>query len=114
VLYLIKRILLIQAMEKNLLYIIDYHDALLPYVERVNELRGKMYATRTVLFLKRDGTLKPVAIELSLPQSSDGQVPATKRVFTPPLHSTRDHLWELAKLHAVANDSGYHELISHW
>jgi linoleate 9S-lipoxygenase len=80
----------------------------------VNKLKGKMYATRTLLFLEADGTLKPVAIELSLPQSSDGQTAASKRVFTPPAQGEIDHLWDLAKLHAVVNDSGYHELISHW
>ena len=105
---------LFQALEKKLLYIVDYHDVLLPYIERINKEKGKMYASRTIFFLRNDGTLNPVAIELSLPQSSDGQVAASRRVFTPPTTSTSDPSWELAKVHMVVNDSGYHELVSHW
>lgn len=50
------------------LFILDYYDAFMAYLTKTNELpSAKAYATRTFLFLKDDGTLKPLAIELSKP-----------------------------------------------
>ncbi|PHT80153.1 hypothetical protein T459_18205 [Capsicum annuum] len=43
----------------------------------------KIYASRTVLFLQNDGTLKPLAIELSLPHPDGDQFGAISKVLTP-------------------------------
>ncbi|PQM42076.1 linoleate 13S-lipoxygenase 3-1 chloroplastic [Prunus yedoensis var. nudiflora] len=56
-----------QALDENKLYIVDYHDVYLPFLDRINALDGrKAYATRTLYFLTPTGALKPIAIELSL------------------------------------------------
>lgn len=103
-----------EAVEAKRLFVVDYHDAFLPYVARINELEGrKIYATRTLFFLHHDGVLKPIAIELSLPPPAPG-ANGSKRVFTPGQEATRHWLWQLAKLHVCTNDSGYHQLVSHW
>ncbi|KAI7753940.1 hypothetical protein M8C21_033140 [Ambrosia artemisiifolia] len=97
-----------QAMEENKLFIIDHHDVYLPFLERINALDGhKAYATRTILYLNPTGTLKPVAIELSLPRQS-------KRVVTPPIDATGNWTWLLAKAHVCSNDAGVHQLVNHW
>ncbi|GLJ21753.1 hypothetical protein SUGI_0405840 [Cryptomeria japonica] len=95
-----------KAIEENKLFILDHHDTFMPYLNRINALSSKVYASRTILFLCNDDTLKPVAIELSLPSGS--------RVFTPAEEGVFGALWQLAKAHVTVNDSGYHELISHW
>ena len=57
-----------QALKGNKLFILDHHDAFIPFMNLINGLpTAKSYATRTILFLQDDGTLKPLAIELSLP-----------------------------------------------
>lgn len=96
-----------QAIEKNKLFILDHHDALMPYLERINTTATKTYATRTILLLQDDGTLKPLAIELSLPNEDPS-------VFTPCDHGVKATIWQLAKAYAAVNDSGFHQLISHW
>jgi lipoxygenase len=100
-------------MRQNRLYILDHHDYLMPYLRRINTLGVCIYASRTLLFLKGDGTLKPIVIELSLPSESDGDGEIS-RIFLPASHGTDAHLWQLAKAHVSVNDSGYHQLISHW
>ncbi|XP_076885001.1 lipoxygenase 1, chloroplastic isoform X1 [Bidens hawaiensis] len=102
-----------QAIEENKLFIIDYHDIYLPFLDRINALDGrKAYATRTVFFLNPAGTLTPVAIELSLPQALPGS--ESKRVVTPPVDATGNWLWQLAKAHVCSNDAGAHQLVHHW
>ncbi|EFJ33747.1 lipoxygenase [Selaginella moellendorffii] len=96
-----------QAVSDKKLFILSYHDEFMPYLDKINSQRSSYaYASRVLLFLKSDGTLRPVAIELSTPYS--------QRVFVPPAAGTTDWLWELAKAHAATNDSGYHQLVSHW
>lgn len=91
----------------------DYHDVYLPFLDRINALDGrKSYATRTIFFLTPNGTLNPVAIELSLPYA--GQSSRAKRVLTPPVDATTTWLWRLAKAHVSANDAGVHQLVHHW
>ncbi|OEL21847.1 Linoleate 9S-lipoxygenase 2 [Dichanthelium oligosanthes] len=102
-----------KAIEQNRLYILDHHDYLMPYLKRINELGMCIYASRTLLFLKDDGTLKPVVIELSLPSDRAGDDGETSRIFLPAKQGTDGHLWQLAKAHVSVNDSGYHQLISH-
>ncbi|XP_057535610.1 linoleate 13S-lipoxygenase 3-1, chloroplastic [Amaranthus tricolor] len=102
-----------EALDTNRLYIVDYHDIYLPFLERLNAMDGrKSYATRTVFFLTSLGTLKPIAIELSLPPSGPNR--KSKRVVNPPVDSTNNWIWQLAKAHVCANDAGAHQLIHHW
>lgn len=102
-----------QALKENKLYIVDHHDAYLPFLDKINSLDGrKAYATRTVFFLTPLGTLKPIAIELSLPPS--GPSLRSKRVVTPPVDATSNWVWQLAKAHVCSNDAGVHQLVNHW
>ncbi|KAJ4835147.1 hypothetical protein Tsubulata_033455 [Turnera subulata] len=102
-----------QALEENKLFMLDYHDAYLPFIDRINALDGrKAYATRTIFFLSKLGTLKPIAIELSLPPT--GPSSRSKRVITPPVDATSNWIWQLAKAHVCSNDAGLHQLVNHW
>nr|AHX56188.1 lipoxygenase [Diospyros kaki] len=103
-----------KAIKNNKLFILDHHDALMPYLRRINTTSTKTYASRTLLLLQDDGTLKPLAIELSLPHPQGDQHGATSQVFTPAEHGIEGSVWQLAKAYAAVNDSGYHQLISHW
>lgn len=92
---------------------LDYHDLLLPYVNKVRELEGTtLYGSRTLIFLTSKGTLRPLAIELTRPPNNGK--PQWKHVYTPCWDSTGAWLWKIAKAHVLAHDSGYHELVSHW
>ena len=86
----------------------------MPYLRRINTTSTKTYASRTLLFLKEDGTLKPLAIELSLPNPRGDEYGAVSKVFVPAEQGVGRSIWQLAKAYAAVNDSGYHQLISHW
>ncbi|GMI92379.1 ARABIODOPSIS THALIANA LIPOXYGENASE 2, lipoxygenase 2 [Hibiscus trionum] len=102
-----------EALEQKKLFLLDYHDLLLPYVKKVRELPGTtLYGSRTLFFLDPDETLRPLAIELTRPPM-DGK-PQWRDVYRPAWHSSGVWLWRLAKAHVLAHDSGYHQLISHW
>ncbi|XP_052198139.1 linoleate 13S-lipoxygenase 2-1, chloroplastic-like [Diospyros lotus] len=102
-----------EAIKQKKLFMLDYHDLLLPYVKKVREEEGTtLYGSRTLFFLTHDCTLRPLAIELARPPI-DGK-PQWKQVFTPTWHATGHWLWKLAKAHVLAHDSGYHQLVSHW
>lgn len=102
-----------EAINGDKLFIIDYHDIYLPFLEGINALDGrKSYATRTIFFLTPRGSLKPVAIELSLPPA--GPSSRSKRVVTPPVDATTHWMWQLAKAHVCSNDAGVHQLVNHW
>ncbi|XWS18394.1 hypothetical protein CRYUN_Cryun32bG0039800 [Craigia yunnanensis] len=102
-----------QAIEEKKLFILDYHDTYLPFLNSINAHPDrKAYATRTIFFLTQMGTLKPIAIELSLPPMNP-YIPS-KQVITPPVDATTCWQWQLAKAHVCSNDSGAHELIQHW
>ncbi|KAF3448920.1 hypothetical protein FNV43_RR09637 [Rhamnella rubrinervis] len=102
-----------EAIKEKKLFLLDYHDLLLPYVSKVRELKGTtLYGSRTVFFLKPDGTLKPLAIELTRPPI--GEKPQWKQVYTPSCDATDIWLWRIAKAHVLAHDAGYHQLVSHW
>lgn len=102
-----------EAINEDKLFIIDYHDIYLPFLEGINALDGrKSYATRTIFFLTPRGSLKPVAIELSLPPA--GPSSRSKRVVTPPVDATTHWMWQLAKAHVCSNDAGVHQLVNHW
>nr|ABF66649.1 lipoxygenase-3 [Physcomitrium patens] len=103
-----------EALAKKRLFVLDYHDRLLGYIQRINDLKtSQAYASWTLFYLTKDGTLKPICIELALP-GKDGGKP-TFRVF---LHGrekdTKDWAWELAKAHVLSNDAAFHQVISHW
>ncbi|XWS15743.1 hypothetical protein CRYUN_Cryun34aG0028000 [Craigia yunnanensis] len=102
-----------QALEENKLFILDYHDVYLPFLNRINAYQSKKaYATRTIFLLTHMGSLKPIAIELSLPGKNQN-VPS-KRVLTPAVDATTCWLWQLGKAHVCSNDAGVHQLIQHW
>ncbi|KAL9240808.1 hypothetical protein vseg_014986 [Gypsophila vaccaria] len=103
-----------KAIKHNRLYMLDHHDALMPYLRRVNSTSTKTYASRTILFKKYDGTLKPLAIELSLPHPQGDSYGAISQVYTPADQGVEASVWQLAKAYAAVNDSGYHQLVSHW
>lgn len=103
-----------EALKKKKLFILNHHDTLMPYLNRINSTTTKIYATRTLIFLKEDGTLKPLAIELSLPHP-DGEIyGAVSKIYTPAKRGIEASLWQLAKAYVAVNDSGIHQLISHW
>ncbi|GAU46321.1 hypothetical protein TSUD_401920 [Trifolium subterraneum] len=102
-----------EAIREKKLFMLDYHDLYLPYVSKVRELKNTtLYGSRTLFFLTKQGTLKPLVIELTRPVI--GNKPQWKQIFTPASDSTNLWLWRLAKTHVLAHDTGYHELISHW
>ncbi|XP_072992042.1 probable linoleate 9S-lipoxygenase 4 [Typha latifolia] len=104
-----------QALKNNRLYILDHHDTFIPYLERINSLGGNnIYASRTLLYLKNDGTLKPVAIELSKLHPKGEQHGVISQVYNPAESGVQASIWQLAKAYAAVADSGYHQLISHW
>ncbi|KAL6278608.1 hypothetical protein ACE6H2_022209 [Prunus campanulata] len=103
-----------EALKQNKLFILDHHDALMPYLRRINSTSNKIYASRTVLFLKSDGTLKPLVIELSLPHPDGDQSGRISKVYTPAEEGVEGSIWQLAKAYVAVNDSGVHQLISHW
>ncbi|XP_078165732.1 putative lipoxygenase 5 [Carex rostrata] len=103
-----------QALENNRLYMLDFHDIYLPFLDKINAQDGrKAYATRTIFFLTDLGTLKPISIELCLPAATPNCARA-KRVLTPPTDATSNWLWQLAKAHVCSNDAGVHQLVNHW
>ncbi|GAB4856081.1 hypothetical protein Ancab_024721 [Ancistrocladus abbreviatus] len=102
-----------QAIKQKKMFIIDYHDAFLPFVSKVRQIKGTtLYGSRTLFFLTPDQTLRPLAIELTRPPAVGK--PQWKQVFTPSWDATTCWNWRLAKAHVLAHDSGYHQLISHW
>ncbi|KAM5554020.1 hypothetical protein ABKV19_025985 [Rosa sericea] len=103
-----------QALRGNRLFILDHHDAFMPYLRRINSTGNQIYGSRTLLFLKSDGTLKPLVIELSLPHPDGDQFGCTSKVYTPAEHGVESSIWQLAKAYVAVNDSGFHQLISHW
>uniref|UniRef100_A0A7N2LWR0 Lipoxygenase n=1 Tax=Quercus lobata TaxID=97700 RepID=A0A7N2LWR0_QUELO len=103
-----------EAIRNNRLFILDHHDILMPYLKRINSTTTKTYATRTLLLLQDNGTLKPLAIELSSPHPQGERHGAVSKVFTPAEEGVDGLVWQLAKAYAAINDSGYHQLISHW
>ncbi|CAK7349233.1 unnamed protein product [Dovyalis caffra] len=88
---------LLQAMNEWRIFILDHHDYLMPYLSKINTNGVCAYASRTLFYLRSDATLKPLAIELSLPGSCAGT--EISRVFLPANQGTEAALWQLAKAH---------------
>ncbi|KAM6567758.1 hypothetical protein CsatA_026886 [Cannabis sativa] len=102
------------ALNQNKLFILDHHDSFIPYMRRINTTLTKAYATRTILFLTKDGTLKPIAIELSLPHQDGDEHGAVSKVYTPTEDGVEGTIWQLAKAYVAVNDVCYHQVYSHW
>uniref|UniRef100_M1CAP4 Lipoxygenase n=1 Tax=Solanum tuberosum TaxID=4113 RepID=M1CAP4_SOLTU len=104
-----------EAIKTNRLFILNHHDIVMPLLRRINtSTNTKTYASTTLLFLQDTETLKPVAIELSLPHPNGDQFGAVSKVYTPSDQGVEGSIWQLAKAYATVNDSGTHQLISHW
>ncbi|KAB2041836.1 hypothetical protein ES319_D02G174900v1 [Gossypium barbadense] len=102
-----------KALEEKRLFMVDFHDMLLPFIKRINNLPGrKSYASRTVFFYTKTGILRPIAIELSLPPTPSSN--RNKYVYTHGHDATTYWIWKLAKAHVCANDAGVHQLVNHW
>jgi lipoxygenase len=103
-----------KALAAKKLFVVDYHDTYITYINRINAQPGTaFYASRTLLFLTSDGTLQVLAIELTLPPSAPGGA-KNSRVFLPPdQDSTKNWVWELAKTHVMTNDSAFHQVVNH-
>ncbi|KAG4955491.1 hypothetical protein JHK85_041871 [Glycine max] len=96
------------------LFILDHHDYLIPYLRKINANTTKTYATRTIFFLKNDGTLTPLAIELSKPHPQGEAYGPVSEVYVPSSEGVEAYIWLLAKAYVVVNDACYHQIISHW
>lgn len=104
---------MLQAVKSKRLFVLDYHDLFLPYVNKVREQANTtFYGSRTLFFLTDHSTLRPLAIELTRPKSATK--PQWREVFVPGYNSTSRWLWKLAKAHVLAHDAGYHQLVIHW
>ncbi|KAL3649868.1 Lipoxygenase 6, chloroplastic [Castilleja foliolosa] len=102
-----------EAIENKKLFIVDYHDLLLPFIEKMNSLPDRQaYASRTVFYYSEIGVLRPIVIELSLPPTPSS--PRNKFLFTQGHHATTNWFWKLAKAHVCSNDAGVHQLVNHW
>lgn len=104
-----------QALAQKKLFVVDYYDRFMGYIQRINEQKtSQAYASWTLFFLTKAGILKPVCIELAVPSAVSGDMPKF-RVFRPAEKgSTTNWAWELAKAHVQSNDSAWHQVISHW
>ncbi|XVE89674.1 hypothetical protein DITRI_Ditri20bG0014900 [Diplodiscus trichospermus] len=103
-----------EALRINRLFILDHHDTVIPYLRRINTTGTKTHASRTLLFLRGDSTLKPVAIELSLPHPEGDKFGVVSKVYTPAENGVEGSIWQFAKAFVAVNDCGHHQLISHW
>ncbi|TYH07598.1 hypothetical protein ES288_A08G246100v1 [Gossypium darwinii] len=104
-----------QALKNKRLFILDHHDSVMPYIRKINkETKTKTYVSRTLLFLRDDNPLKPVAIELGLPNEKGDKFGAVSKVYTPTQDGVEGHIWQLAKAYVAVVDTGHHQLISHW
>ena len=103
-----------EAIAQKKLFVLDYHDILMQYVEKVRSIKWTtLYGSRTLFFLNSDDTLEPLAIELTRPPMNGK--PQWKKVYSPSIdHATDIWLWRLAKAHVLAHDSCVHQLVVHW
>ncbi|KAL6191590.1 hypothetical protein ACLB2K_037980 [Fragaria x ananassa] len=93
-----------QALRDSRLFILDHHDHFMPYLRRINSTKNRIYGSRTLLFLKCDGTLKPLVIKLSLPHPDGDKFGCTSKVYTPAEHGVKSSIWQLAKAYVAVND----------
>ncbi|XVF42048.1 hypothetical protein PTKIN_Ptkin01aG0328900 [Pterospermum kingtungense] len=105
-----------EALRRHRLFILDHLDTMVPYLWIINNdtAGSKIYASRTLLFLKDDSTLKPVAIELIRPEGKYYKSGVVSEVYTPAEEGVKGSIWQLAKAYVAVVDTGHHQLISHW
>ncbi|XP_049414152.1 linoleate 9S-lipoxygenase B isoform X1 [Solanum stenotomum] len=104
-----------EAIKTNRLFILNHHNIVMPLLRKINmSANTKAYASRTLLFLQDNRTLKPLAIELSLPHPDGDQFGTVSKVYTPADKGVEGSIWQLAKAYVAVNDMGIHQLISHW
>ncbi|CAK8560363.1 unnamed protein product [Lathyrus sativus] len=103
-----------QAIQNKKLYILDHHDTIYPFLRKINATDTKTYATRTIILLQNDGTLKPLAIELSKPHPQADSFGPVSKVYLPVSEGVEASIWFLAKAFVVVNDATHHQLCSHW
>lgn len=103
-----------QAIKKKKYFVLDDHDLVMPYLRRINSTpTRKGYASKTYFYLRDNGTLTPVKIELSLPGDQFGV--DTQVYYPDTTEGTAEAAeWLLAKAYVIVNDSCFHQLISHW
>ncbi|KAK1294194.1 hypothetical protein QJS10_CPA16g00199 [Acorus calamus] len=102
-----------QAIEEKRLFILDYHDMLLPFIKKMKSLKDKkVYASRTIFFFDKNEILRPLVIELSLPPTTSS--PEKKYIYTHGHDATTHWTWRMAKAHVCVNDTGVHQLVNHW
>ncbi|KAG0557308.1 hypothetical protein KC19_11G118900 [Ceratodon purpureus] len=102
-----------KAVSEKKLFVADYHDSYLPFVERINSQKdSKTYATRALFFLSANDQLKVLALELVLPPMAGK--PKLSLVFTPPNDTSKDFIWQTARAHVANNDIVVHQVFSHW
>lgn len=102
-----------EAIKNKRLFILDYHDMLLPFMRKMNSLPGRRaYASRTLFLCTKTGIMRPIAIELSLPPTPSS--PQNRHVYTHGHHATDHWIWKQAKAHVCSNDAGVHQLVNHW
>ncbi|CAJ1955468.1 unnamed protein product [Sphenostylis stenocarpa] len=102
-----------EAIQSKRLFLLDHHDSIMPYLGRINATSTKAYATRTILFLKNDRTLKPVAIELSLPHPGGDQSGIVSQVFLPADEGVESSIWLLAKAYPFIIATNRHLSVVH-
>lgn len=85
-----------------------------PFLRKINATDTKTYATRTIIFLQNDGTLKPLAIELSKPHPQADSFGPVSKVYMPVSEGVEASIWFLAKAFVVVNDATHHQLCSQW
>ncbi|KAK7381796.1 hypothetical protein VNO80_00343 [Phaseolus coccineus] len=83
-----------KALKDNRLFILDYHDAFLPYLRDINN--------------------PPTNPPTNLPTAKGDKYGAVSRVILPADQGAESTIWLLAKAYVIVNDSCYHQLVSHW
>ncbi|XP_020258188.1 linoleate 9S-lipoxygenase 5, chloroplastic-like [Asparagus officinalis] len=92
-------------------FILD-HSYLKEYQRKIYDLTtNKVYASKTLVYLEKDGTLSPRGIMLIDAVGEDEYV---KRFYYPAEDGVNGALWRIAKAFVAVNDSGHHQLVSHW
>nr|GEY39866.1 probable linoleate 9S-lipoxygenase 5 [Tanacetum cinerariifolium] len=69
----------------------------MPYLRRINKGVNKIYASKTLLLLQEDESLKPLTIELSLPHLERDNFVCISNVYTPAQEGLEGSVWKLSR-----------------
>uniref|UniRef100_A0A166GAS3 Lipoxygenase n=1 Tax=Daucus carota subsp. sativus TaxID=79200 RepID=A0A166GAS3_DAUCS len=98
-----------KAIEEKRLFVIDYHDLMLPFVEKVRKTGGRnLYGSRALFFRTTSDTLKPMAIELRTHCVVEPYVIATNRQLSsmhPIYRLLKPHFKDTMAINALARES---------